>query len=244
MKKLLILFMTVLLALPGFSQFSVGPRLGVNFAKITGKYNKDDDSKGGWITGLEFGAVGNYEFSDMISLTAELLFITDGDKTSFNVSDGEKSTLSSEYDYKFSERYHYMQLPVLVKFVFGSDFQFYGNLGPYFGYKIGGHYKTNFDNNTTKGRIRFKKDKVKDDDWYQDPKDYRRFDLGMYLGGGVQKQVGPGKLGADLRFGMGFLDTNKFDSKDDKQNAKDNGYKSFRNMNISLTLTYMYDLSK
>ncbi|NOX84456.1 MAG: PorT family protein [Chlorobi bacterium] len=243
MKKLLILFMAVLLFSPGFGQFSVGPRVGVNFATLTGKYSKDDDSKSGWITGLTFGAVGNYEFSDMISLNAELLFVTQGDKTKFNEGDAKKSS-QAQYDYTFWERYHYLQLPLLAKFSFGSDFLFYGILGPYFGYKIGGHYKAKGGDNTIKGRVRFKENKVKDNDWYDDPDYSRRFDLGMYIGGGVGKEIGPGRLEADLRFGMGFLDTNKFENKDDKQNAKDDGYKSFRNMNISLTLAYMFDLSK
>jgi len=243
MKKLLILFMTVLLALPGFGQFSIGPRLGVNFATITGKYSNNDDSKGGWITGLDFGAVGNYKFSDMISLNAELLFVTQGDKLKYEGSEGAKSSLS-HYSYVVTERYHYMQLPILAKFTFGSDLLFFGIAGPYFGYKIRGHYKAKSEDNVVKGRVRFKEDKVKDDDWYQDPDEYRRFDLGMYIGGGVGKIIGPGRLEADLRFGMGFLDTNKFASKDEKQNAKDSGYKSYRNMNISLTLAYMLDLSK
>ncbi len=242
MKKLLILFMTVLLSSQGFGQFSVGPRVGVNFATLTGKFSKDDDSKSGWITGFTFGAVGNYEFTDMISLNAELLFVTQGDKTKFT-DVGEKST-RAEYNYSLKERYHYLQLPLLAKFTFGSDLSFFGILGPYFGYKIGGHYKAKSENTTIKGRVRFKEDKVKDDDWYEDPDYFRRFDLGMYIGGGAGKEIGPGKLELDFRFGMGFLDTNKFENKDDKQNAKDDGYKSYRNMNISLTLAYMFDMSK
>ena len=242
MKKLVLFLFIVFTSFSGFGQFSVSPILGINFATLTGRCSEDDDSKNGWITGLTFGAAGNYEFTDMISLNAELLFITYGDKIKFSES-GEKSTLS-EYEYKITERYHYLQLPILARASFGSNILYYGTLGPYFGYKIGGHYKATYGDNTVKGRVRFKEDKVQDDDWYEDPDDFRRFDLGMYIGGGAGKEIGPGRLDADLRLGIGFLDTNKFDSKEDKQHAKDNGYKSFRNMNISLTFRYVYDLSK
>ena len=214
MKKLLIFLFIVLATFSGFGQFNVSPILGINFATKTGRYSENDDTKSKWITGAAFGVNGEYGFTDMICLDMELLFITMGEKTIYT-GEGEKSTLS-EYEYKETERYHYLQLPILVKFLFGTDFQYYGDIGPYFGYKIAGHYKAVTEDHTSKGRIRFNEDKVKDDDWYENPDYWRRFDMGMYIGGGVQKQVGPGKLGADLRFGMGFIDQHKFDSKEKK----------------------------
>ena len=238
MKKFSLILVILLLTSASFGQFSVGPRVGVNFATITGKHSEYDDSKSGWIAGLVIGAVGNYEYTDMVSFSAELLFITMGDKTTYSETDIKSS--QSDYNYTIIDRSHYIMLPILARFSFGSNFLFYGNLGPYFGYDVGGHYKFEEGGNVTKGRYRYNEDKVKGDDVYLDPDDNRRFDVGMYIGGGVGKDVGPGRLEADLRFGIGFLDRNKFDSKEDKQSHKDNGYKSSRNMNICLTLVYMY----
>jgi len=242
MKKFLILFTILLFALSGIGQYSVGARLGANFATITGKYSEHDDSNSGWITGLTFGAVGNYEFTDVISLNPELLFVTMGSKTKYSET-GEKSS-QSEYDVTITERCHFLMLPVLVRYSFGTNYPFFGYIGPYFGYDLGGHYKDECDGYVTEGRLRWNEDKCTDNDWYMDPEDYRRFDMGLYVGGGAGKEIGPGRLEADLRFGIGFLDRNKFESKEYKQDAKDNGYKSFRNMNISLTFAYMYEFSK
>jgi len=239
MKKFTILFVTLLFAFTSFGQWSVGGRLGVNFATLTGEYSENDDSKNGWITSFPaIGAIGNYEFTDMISLNAELLFITIGDKTKYSY-EGERSSLS-EYNYSLTERYHYIQLPILAKFSFGSDISFYGNVGPYCAYKMGGHYKYKEDGHVTKGRLRFKEDKLDENDWLFDPETERRFDFGMYIGGGAGKELGPGRIEADLRLGIGFLDHNKFESKEDKPDS----YKSFRTTNISLTFAYMYEFGK
>ena len=237
MKKILILFTILLFTLSGIGQFSVGARAGLNLATLTGKYY-EDDSKSGWIATPVLGAVGSYEYTDMISFNAELLFLTIGDKTKYSY-EGERNSLS-EYDYTLTERYHYIQLPLLVRFTFGSNISFYGNAGPYCGYKMGGHYKYDEDGHTTEGRLRFNENKLGDNDWLFDSDSERRFDFGMYIGGGASKELGPGRIEADLRWGIGFLDHNKFDSKDDKPDD----YKSFRSMNICLTIAYLYPFGK
>lgn len=244
MKKLVLFFLALFLASSGFGQWAVGPRLGVNFSTVSGKWSKDDDSKNGWIAGLTFGAIGQYEYTDMISFSGELIFITMGEKTTYDYSEDGKRSTQSEYNFSVSDRCHYILLPLLVRFSFGSNFRFFGFIGPTFSYHIGGHYKFKNGDDVTKGRYRYNEDKVKDDDIYLDPEQNRRFDLGMNIGGGVGKKIGPGTLEADLRFGMGFLDRNKFDSKEDKQDAKDNGYKGYKNIGICLNFSYMYPLGK
>jgi len=242
MKKFTILFVTLLFTFSTFGQWSAGARLGANFSTITGKYSEHDENKSGWITGMAFGAVGNYEFTEMISLNAELLYITIGDKTKYNET-GEKSSLSS-YDYVITERYNYLQLPILARFTFGSSIIFYGIIGPYMGYKIGGKYKAEYDGQVTEGKLRFKEKNLEENDWLYNSDVSRRFDFGIYVGGGAGKKIGPGVLEVDVRLGIGLLDHNKFESKDAKKTAKDNGYKSNRTMNICLTVAYMYPFGK
>jgi len=238
MKKFLILFTILLFAFSSIGQWSVGGRAGLNLATLTGKYY-EDDSKSGWIATPVFGAVGNYEYTDMISFNPELLFLTIGSKTEYSY-EGERSSLS-EYEHKLTERYYYIQMPLLVRFTFGSGgILFYGIAGPYFGYKIGGKYKLEENGNTTEGKLRFNEDKLEENDWLFDSDHERRFDFGMYIGGGATRELGPGRIEADLRLGIGFLDHNKFESKEDKPD----GYKSFRTMNICLTIAYMYPFGK
>ncbi len=243
MKKLSTFAILLLFSLSSFGQYSVGGRLGLNFSTITGRYSKDDDSKNGWVVSFPtIGAVGSYELTDMISLNAELLFITIGDVAKYSeTGESSRAEWGSEYDYSFKEWYHYFQLPVMARFTFGTDLRYYGMAGLYFGYVLGAHYKDKYgDDEVCKGRIRYKETTDDPDDWYLDPKYNRRSDFGLNLGGGVSKGIGPGNLEVELRFGMGFLDHNKFDSKDDKGDE----YKSYRNMYIGLTFAYMYDLSK
>jgi len=235
MKKFLILFTILLFAFSSIGQWSVGGRAGLNLATLTGKYY-EDDSKSGWIATPVFGAVGNYEYTDMISFNAELLFLTIGSKTEYSY-EGERNLLS-EYEHKLTERYYYIQMPLLVRFTFGSGgILFYGNAGPYFGYKIGGKYKLDQNGQITEGKLRFNEDKLEENDWLFDPDHERRFDFGMYIGGGATRELGPGRIEADLRLGIGFLDHNKIENEPE-------GYKSFRTMNICLTIAYMYPFGK
>jgi hypothetical protein len=245
MKKLFTLSVFLLLTLFSYSQYSAGARLGMNMSTITGRYSENDEMKKGWVGGLVFGFVGNYQFTDVISLDAELLFSTMGGKFKYTYDegdgDGERVQQADEMEDIFTERFHYLQMPVMAKFTFGSDFKFYGIIGPYFGYALGGHYKYDQWGNESKGKIKFKEGSSGSSDvLYLDPDDNRRFDLGFNLGGGVGKEIGPGNLEAELRLGIGFLDHNKFDSKDDKPE----GYKAFRNFCIGITVAYSYDFSK
>ena len=241
MKKLSILLITLFMCSMSFGQWSVGPRLGANFSTLTGKWNSDDDSKSRWIAGPVVGAVGNYSLNEKYGLSSELLYITMGEKTIYT-DIGSRGV--NETSYSIRERYNCLQFAILAQALFGSQLMFYANLGPYFTYKFGGKWKDGDGNN---GKIKWGTEPGRGqsgDTWYIDPDYNRRFDLGLYLGGGVGKELGPGKLNLDLRFGFGLLDLNKFDSKDDKQNAKDNGYKAYRNLNISLSLAYMFSLDK
>lgn len=242
MKKLSILIACMFFSSFCFSQWSVGARVGPNFSTLTGGWSENGDSKSGWITSFGAGTVANYEFTEMISVNGELLFITIGDKTEYT-SEEDKST-ENGYGYTYTGRYHYLQMPILARFLFGSNFIFYANLGPYFGYKIGGNYKREENGHVTEGRIRFKRENLEPNDELFNSDLARRFDLGIYVGGGAGKKLGPGVLEVDLRLGIGLLDHNKFESKDDKNNAKDAGYKAERTMNILITIAYMYPFGK
>ena len=240
MKKPLILLITLFMCSMSFGQWSVGPRLGVNFSTLTGKWNSDDDSKSRWIAGPVAGAVGNYSLNEKFVLSSELLYITMGEKTIYTEGDSRSLNATS---YSIRERYNCLQFAILAQALFGGNqLIYYANLGSYLTYKFGGVWK---DGDGNQGKIKYGTEPGRGqsgDIWYIDSDYNRRFDMGLYIGGGAGKELGPGKLNLDLRFGFGFLDLSKFDSKEDKQNAKDNGYKAYRNLNISLSLAYMFSL--
>jgi len=66
-------------------------------------------------------------------------------------------------------------------------------------------------------------------------------DVGANLGGDVQKKIGPGMMALDLRFGLGFLDRNKWD---DRDFSKSDTYKPCANRTISLNLAYTFAIGK
>lgn len=238
MKKLIIFLITLFIMSSAFAQFSVGPRIGVNFSTVSGKDFWNGDYKHKWITGVVAGVVGEYAFTDMISLDAEILYITSGAKYIYKIGDARAVGEDEGY---WKETYGNLQIPILARFNFGNDIQFYGNLGPYFSLILCGKYKDVVEaySYEQKGKIKFKKepDNYNGDDWYLDPKEYNKYDIGLYFGAGAKKQVGPGVLSFDARFGLGFIDYNKFENKDDKPD----GYKGYKNRNISLSFAYTID---
>lgn len=221
MKKFLAILMMTLFVVPTFAQWTVGPRLGLNLSTCSGKWSEYDDEKSKWIPGIVVGGVAEYPITDMISGVGELLFISSGAKYTYTY-EGEEESRDEECGYV--ERYGKIQIPLLAKYTFGEDFQYYGSAGPYASITICGKY-INKDTDT--------KEKIPSDA-------YKTFGFGLYFGGGVQKQLGPGTLAFDLRFGLGLTDSYQFP--DDQE--KPNGYKPYKNRNISMTFAYMFDLEK
>lgn len=220
MKRLLVVLMISLFVAPVFAQWTVGPRLGLNLSTCSGKYSEYDDEKSKWIPGIVVGGVAEYPFTDMISGVGELLFLSSGAKYTYTYE--EEGYKSEECGY--IERYGKIQIPLLAKFTFGEDIQFYGDIGPYFDFTICGKY-IDKDAGT--------KEKIPSDA-------YKSFGMGLYMGAGAQRQLGQGKLAFDFRFGLGFLDSYQFPDGQEKPN----GYKPYKNRNISLTFAYMFEMNK
>jgi hypothetical protein len=246
MKKLLLYLIALMFASTGYAQWSVGPRVGMNFTVFTGKDNNYGEIKNNWIPGFVAGAVGGYSFNDMITLRAELLVLSMGVKTTIKYDETEKST-----NYEFGDitkyKYMYMQLPILVFFTWNLNrVNLFGTIGPYAGYKLCGKYKTtDLDGNQIdEGKIIFgshdSRSEKSGNDIYFDPKYSRRLDIGMYIGAGAGMKIGPGHLEADFRFGLGLLNHDKTY----KDTDPPEGYKADRIRSFNITFAYMIPLGK
>jgi hypothetical protein len=218
----------------------VGARAGVNFSSITGKWNNEDTDKHKWIAGPVAGAVGGYSFTDMISLRAELLYLTMGEKTVYQ-EEGARGLQSEEYFFK--ERYNCLQMVIMAYFMWNiRAIILYANAGTFLTRKFGGKWWDPHGSRPIKwGQHTYKNG---DNVYYVDPEYNRRIDFGTYIGGGIGKDLGPGRLELDLRFGFGLVDLNKFESKEQRQEARDNGYRPYRSLNFSISLAYLYLFSK
>ncbi len=246
MKKLIAIIIPALLAVNAYGQYSVGPRAGINFCVVNGKFSEHDNTKNKWIVGPVAGITGNYSFTNMLSLTTELSYLTMGQKFEGEHFDYSRSESSMIYIVK--ERFNCLQFALLAQALFGTSIlSYFVILGPFLTQKLGGIATIDDGNIITRLRILWQtppETRGEKGDYYVDPDLNRRTDIGMYLGGGIGKKLGPGQLKLDLRFGFGMRDLNKFDNKEAKNNARDNGYKAYRSMNASFTLTYLYALGK
>lgn len=242
MKKILLISILTFSIITGFAQspWWVGGHLGVNFSTITGQYDDNQNVKHTFIATPLFGAVGMYSVNDMISVVAEINVAGSGALYKIDVDNLIKSSVSSSSELKYKFCYTNLQIPILVKFTFGNDWQYFGYGGFYWSYKLGGKYKIKSDNfDDEDGKIKFgdAPDGYDGDDWYMDTDHNRRTDFGLNIGGGVQKELGPGVIAADLRFGFGFLDSNKWP--DDNQ---PDTYKAYRSVVIGLYISYLINL--
>lgn len=77
---------------------SVGPKIGVNIANVTGSDAKDTKTK----TGFSIGGAVDYSFTDLISVQPELLYTMKG----FNDEDNKPVNVN------------YLEIPILAKFSF------------------------------------------------------------------------------------------------------------------------------
>jgi|GEM_PF-2265228 len=243
MKKFTLLFLLVILFTFSHAQWQFGPRLGLNFSTMTGEGYWDNTSNG-WITGRIIGGVATYSLDNHLALVGELNHITSGGKFKYNYYEegGERSLAADEGQWK--ELYSNVQIPIMVKYTFGDKIQFYGELGPYFNYTFCGRYKDQIDaiNWEEKGKIKFVKDwpdDPADNTWYLEKDYYRRCDVGMNFGIGAQRELGNGFIALDFRFGLGFLDFNKW-----PDNDQPDGYKPYKNRNIALSVAYMFPVDK
>jgi hypothetical protein len=244
MKKHLILFALLLIAAPQFAQVTFAPILGTTFSTKSGWYN---DNYGGpkqnnkFITRFTGGLALNVEISEMISLQTEFLYTQKGMSTAkmYPFFDGSGTNYSIG---TYKVFYNIVEVPLLIKFTFGDKFKYFVEGGPYVNYAINGKYiydpypQTNPDEKT-KGKIKF--EEFSEENWTKESKPhpeeyYNRWDVGFYVGAGVGAEFGPGTLVFDMRFGMGFIDYYKTEN----FTYVPDGYRSFYNRNINLTLAY------
>jgi len=239
MKKIFVFLISVFIVCQVSGQWRVGPRLGVNFTTLSGKWNDDDDTKNKWVVGPTAGATAGYSFNELFSLNADLLYIHMGNKTVNTYEDIARQAGATTYTFK--EYFNCIQLAFLAQIMFGTNISYFFFAGPFITYKFGGCGVA--DDGTTLQKYKLvwgiPPARSSNPDYYIDPEYNRRFTPGIYLGGGVGKDLGRGKLTVDARFGIGLIDLNKFESKEERKDARENGYKAYRGLNIAIMVAYL-----
>jgi len=234
MKKLLILVAALFVVNIGFSQTSFGVKAGfVNsgLSNLEGNefisYNRGN--------GLLLGLMGQFGINEKLSVATELNFIQKGSS-----SEGNFDFLGVSSEFKNTTTINSIEIPILLRFTAGENLKFYGNVGPYLGYAIGGRIKgentTGGQTETEKGKIFFKDEpeNYSGDDLYIED-GFNRTELGVYFGGGIMKDLGGGSLVIDARFGLGLTDTNDLETEPD-------GYEPNKFNNIAISIGYLFNL--
>ncbi len=157
----------------------VGPKVGTNFSSVsnwteyTGVENKHR-------VGYQFGAVGEFGFTNRFSVESELMFFSKGMTQDF--SDGAKNSL----------RANYVSIPLLAKMAFN----FLGLKKVYF---AGGSYQ----NIRTGGSWLYTQPtgQTQESDLGSG---FKTFDWGLSLGAGAEYPTKYGIWGLDLRYDFGI----------------------------------------
>jgi hypothetical protein len=178
MKKLILPLAFTLLSLGVSAQITVIPKIGFSLSRIAASEDDEGTSKFGFV----LGAALAYSLEDKnipITLQPELLFAQKG--VNYSDDDGDAKTSLS-----------YLEIPLLVKYHFGADRQFYLNAGPSLSFGVGGQVKYSFDGESETEKVKFgsgEEDHLKGTDF------------GFQIGGGILINK---KFMLDLRYGLGL----------------------------------------
>lgn len=214
MKKIiLVVFTTMAVTTTLFSQIKFMPKAGVSLSKVhlsddLKSDGEDIKSKIGFVLGV---AVEIPLIGEKVSLQPEILFQQNGAKSEYKeVNYSEETSVTTNY----------ISVPVLAMVNFGK---FFAEVGPSFGFGIGGKYKytANEAGNVFEqsGKIKFGKepDNTSSDDSYID----NAFDLGLQIGAGMKISV----IVIDLRYGLGLSNMNDVpDGYTDDYKSKNNSW--------------------
>lgn len=240
MKKCLLLFAALVIVLSSSAQLELAPRLGINFCVLKGKYSNQDDYKYKWIGGPAIGITGKYDLTQDVKARLEFGYTIFGQKLQ-HTTDDEGNDLGDK-EISTRQRYNCLQFAFMGQIAIPDALPgMFVFAGPFFTYRMGGKAKVINDNTTKTYDIKWDdayQSGIHNDIYYINPDYNRRMDVGLYFGAGIGRNIGPGRIEADLRFGFGIRDMFKFDSRQDKKDAKENGYKSYNSKNICISLTY------
>ncbi|MDJ1501774.1 porin family protein [Xanthocytophaga agilis] len=211
------------------AQFKITPKIGYTVSKMSiSDLIKDDESDIAFTSGFSAGAAFELGIGDIFSIQPEILYTQKGFKEKYD--DGN-------IDYHIN----HLEVPILLKETFGEEdnLQFFGYVGPYLGYALGGKLKDKENGMSSTSKIKFKDEpeNYSGGDIYISKNEVNRLDIGAYVGAGVSLPVGPGAFSLEARYGYGFTNFRK----DPDNSASRKDLKS-QNRTIGVFLGYSISL--
>ncbi|MBS1737707.1 MAG: PorT family protein [Bacteroidetes bacterium] len=220
MKKILIVFLSILCYSFGYSQVYI--QGGVNFANIS-KDNNGATEKNNTLTTFNVGLLGRFNISDMIDLETGVLLNGQGSKAETYFTN---ATDDNYVKSKFNPLYIKVPLHAVVRIPLMNKQNVFLYAGPYAAVGIAGKSSVNGKilgvNFNSESNIKFSNDDPftsKQDDAAYDK--IKRFDFGADFGAGIDL----GKIIIKANYGLGFT---KINSTESNNSANDkNKYRTF-----------------
>ena len=193
MKLLCVLVLFTMATRTNAQKFAV--KAGLNLSNML---MKDDDGTYSdnlkMHAGFHIGATAEFPINDMFSFEPGLLLSTKG-------VNYEES--GSGYDYKSKLNLFYFEVPLNAKATFDvGGAKIYGTFGPYLGLGLSGKSKDEYnedgDSGTDTYTVKWGSDSENDD--------YKRFDLGLNFGAGVEIK----SLLIGLNYGLGLANISSY----------------------------------
>lgn len=175
--------------------FSIGAKVGSTWNTVSApSFSGTIDFK--TMTNINFGLVGEVGLTENFSIQPEINYVQKG----FRLNEGTDLTLfgvNLPVGASAVTAIKYVDVPILGKYKFNTEGAgFYVFAGPSVGYATGGnletHAKVIIDFNIASTPIDL------------DAVNYKRWEVGAVVGGGVELPIGRAQLFADVRYSHGF----------------------------------------
>ena len=239
MKKLLFFILIATSVLHSYSQFYIGPKIGLNMSSASvmpsteGSFSAKLKEVSDFVPklALNFGAVTSVKLFKGLYLQTEFVYNGKGLKAKIDRTINDTS-LTGNWNYTF----HYFEIPLMFKYVMGS-----GGFGPYieagvhWGYFIDASYEIEMQYGNEKYESSYKIDTEYDSD--DDNTRANRNEFGFRVGIGLEFQANnSNKVFVSLRYAQGLTDVVEY------KNKPDNYQKNYNRI-FQLSIAYQFEIS-
>lgn len=187
-KSCVFLFFTVFVISLGLSaqtNFDIGLNAGLNYPTIRGyEYARNNNFRIGFLIGASF----EYDFGNDLSIKSDFNYERKARLLDITYFNSEAEEIGGE---KFRELFDYVNIPVFLKYEFGSS-KYFANAGPFVNFLMTNKFKPNYPN---EDRLR------------NSTTERNKIDYGLSLGIGTKISVNEkNDLAIEIRDDYGIID--------------------------------------
>lgn len=222
--------MSALIASSVMAQVQVGPKVGLNLYKINDGEDVGEGVEEPFAMGFNLGVASSFNITDNIAIAPELIFTQKGSRVKAEaemILDGT-TEIPMKYSYTEHIKLNFLEVPILARVAFGNTVKGYANVGPSFGYWLGGKISSDEEfggeSKSEDYKIKFVSEYDDDSDDAEILKeDANRLEIGAVLGGGLMLDTSAGSLLFDIRYQAGLTSLSDYEDMGGEEKVKNNG---------------------